>query len=249
MIESEIFVQWSCHFISFFLPIISFWGMILCSQATPATSSTEAEFLQLRGAWWWGGADWESLEDEFSARKMDKWWQMWWNAMIFIEFPPFLVRCNVAALRLEAPPQATATVSMVNRTATCRVQMPFEEGKTHLAGRGMLQLTSNCPRCWSQMEVILFAFQCVVVHPLGILLNYKCSCQWNYLLNGWPYIGSVFCVFGLFSIPLKTEHWLLVWQILKRLQLWPQRMRRRIPNRTPMSAFIAESFKATRFDV
>ena len=87
------------------------------------------------------------------------------------------------------------------------------------------------------------------VHPLGILLNYKCSCQWNYLLNGWPYIGSVFCVFGLFSITLKTEHWLLVWQILKRLQLWPQRMRRRIPNRAPMSAFIAESFKATCFDV
>ena len=74
-----------------------------------------------------------------------------------------------AALRLEAPPQAPATVSMVNRTATCRVQMPFEEGKIHLAGQGMLQLTSNFSRCWGRGYIlcVILRSSMFMAHPLG----------------------------------------------------------------------------------
>ena len=169
--------------------------------------------------------------------------------MILFEFPPFLVRLMLMRKEFGSEKAQQCRCPQVGSTTASNSHSEHGESDCDMPRANAIWGRENPPGWTGHVAADIKFPKMLEVHPLGILLNDKCSCQWNYLLNGWPYIGSVFCVFGLFSITLKTELWLLVWQILKRLQLWPQRMRRRIPNRAPMSAFIAESFKATCFDV
>lgn len=120
---------------------------------------------------------------------------MWWNAMIFIEFPACLVRLMLMRKEFGSGKAQQCRCPQVGSTTASNSHSEHGESDCDMPRANAIWGRENPPGWTAHVAADIKFSKMLEVHPLGILLNYKCSCQWNYLLNGWPYIGSVFFAF------------------------------------------------------